>query len=313
MHSLPNLIIAGANRCGTTSLYTYLSQHPEICASSIKETNYFVPVLYGNSLPPIETYASYFQDCKQRKYRMEASPRYFFGGRRLAEEIRRCLGTTRILFLFRQPIERLVSYFKQMKRAQELPPRMTCDDYARRALEELRAAIDESDGKPLNVYKESIYVRGLAQGFYADYLEEWYCVFPNSIKACFLETLKKDPRQVVRGLCEDLGINPFVYENSEFSQENRSMVDQSEILYAVASFVNQRGESFWRRHTRMKKWARHIYSWLNESHSNSVDLSEERRAHLESVYAPYNKRLLKILAERGYRNLPEWLSSYACI
>ena len=48
-------------------------------------------------------------------------------------------------------------------------------------------------------------------------------------------------------------------------------------------------------------------------HSDGVRLSEGQRADLESVYAPYNKRLLRMLCERGYRNPPDWLSRYACI
>ena len=40
---LPNFFIAGAPKSGTTSLYHYLSQHPEIYMSPIKEPNYFAP------------------------------------------------------------------------------------------------------------------------------------------------------------------------------------------------------------------------------------------------------------------------------
>ncbi|MCP5333794.1 MAG: hypothetical protein H7A13_10650, partial [Pseudomonadales bacterium] len=37
---LPNLIIAGAPKCGTTSLFDYLVQHPQVGGSSVKETCY---------------------------------------------------------------------------------------------------------------------------------------------------------------------------------------------------------------------------------------------------------------------------------
>src|SRR5215470_4775396 len=89
---LANLIIAGVNRSATTSLFTYLSEHPQVCASTIKETNYFLPVVKESALEPIEAYAEYFKRFKNQKYRMEASPRYIFGGAKIAEAIYRRLG-----------------------------------------------------------------------------------------------------------------------------------------------------------------------------------------------------------------------------
>ena len=39
--TFPNFIVIGASKCGTTSLYAYLKQHPEIFLSHIKETHFF--------------------------------------------------------------------------------------------------------------------------------------------------------------------------------------------------------------------------------------------------------------------------------
>ena len=44
---LPNLVIAGVPKAGTTSLFNYLAQHPDICPSDVKETRYFEPLRYG--------------------------------------------------------------------------------------------------------------------------------------------------------------------------------------------------------------------------------------------------------------------------
>jgi len=308
---LPNLIIAGVNKAATTSLFTYLSQHPDIGSSSIKETNYFLPIAFGDQLPPIESYAAYFQDGAERKYRMEASPRYIFGGVKLAKAIHSSLGPTRIIFVFRQPIDRLVSYFKHMQRSRELPAEMSCNDYAARALEELPAALAKANGKSLNVYQESIFVRGLAQGFYADYLEEWYSVFPDSVRVYFSEDLARDPGAVVREVCGWLKIDPSRYEGAEFTQENRGMLHKNRTLFAIASLINDRFEPFWRRHGRIKRFARDIYCWLNEKHGEDGLLSPNRRTELERTYRPYNQRLLKILSQRGYRNLPAWLFKYS--
>ena len=41
MSQLPNFVVIGAARCGTTSLYAYLREHPQIFMSPEKETDYF--------------------------------------------------------------------------------------------------------------------------------------------------------------------------------------------------------------------------------------------------------------------------------
>ncbi len=44
---VPNLVIVGVVKSGTTSLFNYLSQHPDICPSDVKETRYFDPLRFG--------------------------------------------------------------------------------------------------------------------------------------------------------------------------------------------------------------------------------------------------------------------------
>jgi hypothetical protein len=305
--SLPNLIIAGVNKAATTSLYTYLSRHSAVCCSSIKETNYFMPLAAGDVLAPIDNYAAYFDDCCDRRYRMEASPRYIFGGARLAEGIRERLGPIRIVFVLRDPVDRLISYFKHMKRSREVHAELSCEEYAGHALEELPAALGRANGRPVNVYRESVFVRGLAQGFYADYLEEWYAVFPDSIRIYFFEDLTGKPGHVMNDLCSWLDIDRSVYEDAEFTWENRSIKHRNQLVYRAGQFINQTCEPFWRRHSRAKELARELYCLLNEKRGASGDLSGAGRLELERVYGPYNRKLLKLLAANGYQHLPDWV------
>jgi sulfotransferase family protein len=308
---LANLIIAGVNKAGTTSLYSYLSRHPEICPSNIKETHYFMPVVLEEPLPSLEQYAAYFKHWGGERYRMEASPRYIFGGARLAEAIHENLGDPKIIFMLRHPIDRLFSYFRHMKNDRQVPADMSCDEYVQRALNDLPATLNRANGKPVQVYRESVFVRGLAQGFYADYLKEWYSAFPDCVRVCFFEHLKKEPRVLVQSLCEWLSLDPAVYQNMEFSQENRTMTHRNAFFFSIADLINTKYESFWRRHRSVKEWARSIYCLVNERSSEDSYLSEQGRAELESVYAPHNKTLARMLSERGYRDLPPWLRQYA--
>ena len=44
MTDVPFLVMVGTYRSGTTSLFRYLSDHPQVAPSSLKETGYFLPV-----------------------------------------------------------------------------------------------------------------------------------------------------------------------------------------------------------------------------------------------------------------------------
>src|SRR5688572_22585305 len=88
---LPNLVIAGVPKAGTTSLFSYLTQHPEVCGSDVKEPRYFNPLRLGSELGPIEDYAAHFGHCAGQRYAMEASPGYSYGGGPLARGLREAL------------------------------------------------------------------------------------------------------------------------------------------------------------------------------------------------------------------------------
>ena len=107
-----NLILAGVGKAGTTSLYWYLSQHPDICASPVKETRYFLPlseVEQGNEqLAPIDTYEAYFRGCGGERYRMEATPHYFHGGARLAQGVSSVCPDARVVLTLEGPSRALV-------------------------------------------------------------------------------------------------------------------------------------------------------------------------------------------------------------
>ncbi|MEW6715877.1 MAG: hypothetical protein AB1345_00005, partial [Chloroflexota bacterium] len=79
------LIIAGTTRAGTTSLFKYLSDHPDVCAASVKETGFFLDADYPNPPPTkyraedgLSRYESYFSSCPEKPVRLEATPGYLY-------------------------------------------------------------------------------------------------------------------------------------------------------------------------------------------------------------------------------------------
>ena len=111
---LPNLIIIGAMRSGTTSLHFYLDQHPEIAMSRTKELNFFVeskvwPCSWHKGA---DWYARQFDH--DAPVRGEASPTYssfpWFDG--APARMHALIPETKIIYLLRDPIERMISDFR---------------------------------------------------------------------------------------------------------------------------------------------------------------------------------------------------------
>ena len=107
---LPIFVIIGTMKCGTTSLYHYLAEHPEIGMSRIKETDYFIAE--RNYVRGRSWYESLFP--KGARVYGEASPNYtkpwLFPG--VPERIHSELPSARLIYLVRDPIARMISHYQ---------------------------------------------------------------------------------------------------------------------------------------------------------------------------------------------------------
>ena len=125
---LPNFLIIGASKCGTTALYYYLKQHPEISFSDLKEPKYFssqnesfphngigdrsVDKYVIKSLP---AYKKLFADIDNKRVG-DASPDSLYFYNKTAIHIKETLGDIPIIVMLRNPVKRAFSAFMYLKR-----------------------------------------------------------------------------------------------------------------------------------------------------------------------------------------------------
>jgi hypothetical protein len=190
--ALPNLVVIGGLKCGTTSLHHYLNLHPEIGMSRPKELNFFVEELNWPLGP--DWYAGHFSS--RRPVRGESSPHYTneprFSG--VAERMREVVPETRIVYVVRDPIDRLLSHYLHN----------VGGGYERRPLEE---ALDDP---------ESAYVD---RGLYARQLDPYRERFPRErIEIVTREELKREREATMRRLFAFLGVRDD-FSSPEFSRE----------------------------------------------------------------------------------------------
>jgi hypothetical protein len=295
---LPNLIIAGLGKAGTTSLFWYLSQHPEICTSQVKEIRYFSAAATGAALPPIESYAAHFQDCGDRRYVMEASPQYFHGGPPVIDAIRRSLEDPRVVLSLRDPVDRLWSQYRFAKsRMGPVPGSMTFDQYVERSLRVRR------EGQPLTPQNQPYW--HLSGGFYVEHLSAWLDAFGDDLRVVFFEQLAEDPAAVVIGLCRWLGIDESPASRFTYSVENKTEQFRSGLLQRAALALNS--ERLLGSRRRLKAPLRRLYYGINRK-PPSERMSEEARTLLQAEFGPANDALSEALRKRGYTDLPDWLA-----
>lgn len=105
--NLPNLIVIGAMKSGTTSLHYYLNLHPEICMSRQKELNFFI----GNWDRGIEWYKSHF--VGQAKIHGETTPNYtnYPKSKDAPQRMFSLIPETKLIYIIKEPIARIVSHY----------------------------------------------------------------------------------------------------------------------------------------------------------------------------------------------------------
>lgn len=181
MHMLPDFIIIGGQRCGTTSLYRQLTTHPCIARSRVKEIHYF-DVFFNKGA---SWYRSYFPSLLYKYYQQfwqnrnlltgEASPYYMYyphAPRRIAALIPR----VKLIVMLRNPIDRAYShYHHECKLGYET---LSFEDAIEHEEERLAGEVEKLLADE-NYYSYSHrQFSYLARGIYVDQLDSWTRYFP---------------------------------------------------------------------------------------------------------------------------------------
>lgn len=298
---LPNLVIAGVAKAGTTSLFRYLAQHPQVCAADVKELRYFSALRYGEPLGSLAAYAEHFAHGSAESYRMEATPGYFAGGELVAAAVHSTLPDARVIVSFRDPVHRCWSWFRFVRSTARIPREMGFAEYLDRCKQLHHKGVD---GR-----RENQPFWGLGGGCYDLWFDAWLDMFGDRFRVEFFEDVVRDPQAIVEGLCEWMGIDTAPCTGFRYEVENRTVQYKRKRLQQAALSVNRRSERFFAQYPDLKRALRGAYYRVNG------EISEERlgpveRERLAEFYAPHNRRLASRLAAAGTVDVPDWLAAY---
>ena len=194
---MPDFLIIGAQKCGTTSLYNYLIQHPQIVPALQKEVHFF-DLNFDKGL---DWYQSQFQPLDSHNHLItgEASPYYIFHPL-VPERVHQLFPKVKLIVLLRNPVERAIShYYHEVRLGYET---MGLEEAIASESTRLRGEVEKiiADGNYYSFNHQ--HYTYLSRGIYFDQLHTWMKFFP--------------PEQFLIILSEDLFINPDRILNQVF-------------------------------------------------------------------------------------------------
>jgi hypothetical protein len=296
---MPNFLVIGAAKSGTTALHDYLSQHPDIFMSARKELRFFPfenrrpefcgpgdQEAFSTVVTTIEEYRAQFAGAERYAARGEASPPYLSvpGS---AERIRHHIPDAKLLAVLRQPADRAYSNYLMLRR---------------RGLETLSLAdaLAAEDQRVAEGWSHTWQYR--RRGFYATQLKRYFDLFDREqIHVWLYDDFVENPISFLQDIFRFLNVDDtFVPDMS--TRLNESLLPRSRSLQAF--LTEPRDAKDLVKAVVPERWARRAGERLRRSNLSKPPFPPEQRRRLTESYREDIKELEHMLD----RDLSHWLA-----
>jgi hypothetical protein len=313
--ALPNFFLVGAPKAGTTSLYHYLDQHPQVYMSPMKEPCYFAselrPANFSDELQPWisrtvlaaqqyldgpmqekrfaglilewDDYVRLFQNVREETAIGEASVCYLWS-ESAARNIAARMPGAKILMILRNPVDRAFSQYLHAA---------TCGAVVRSFPAQIRGAPASSDGRFERVYPF------LEFGMYAGQVKRYLDLFPReNVRIHLYEDYQKRPAQMLADIFR------FLQVDSSFTPDRsvRSLEPRVPKFAAVTYFLKKYG--IWDRAGELSpRLLRPLLRTMAFRRRQSLAMARNDREYLIDYYREDVRKLSQLLG----RDLPGWL------
>jgi len=200
LRPLPDFLILGAQKAGTTALYAYLRWHPQITGPSFKEVSFF-----DRHYARGERWYRAHMPVSRRGKVGEASPSYLFHP--LApERVARMLPNARLVALLRNPVDRAFSHYQhEVALGRE---ELTFEEALAAEDRRMRGEVDRLLADPAYFSHSWWNYTYAARGRYAEQLERWYAAFPREqLLVLLTDDLANDTAATYGRVLEFLGVD----------------------------------------------------------------------------------------------------------
>lgn len=297
--TMPNFLIIGAAKAGTTSIYHYLQQHPQIYMCPGKEPRFFAlegekldfrgltPGINQTSVTTLEEYCQLFQEVTTEKAIGEASTIYLSSSK-APDRIKYHLPDVKLIAILRDPSERAFSSYMHLVR----------DGYETLSFDEAieaEATRIQENWQPLWFYKE--------RGFYGKQLQRYFSIFkPEQIKIYLYEDLAADSKAIFHDITRFLEVDATF--TPDFTRKNVSGIPKNTLLQNLLTKKNPIKSVF--KPLLPKPLRQSVLQSLAKQNLGAKPiLSQETRQKLIAIY---REDILK-LQDLIERDLSQWLAS----
>lgn len=289
---LPNFIIIGAPKSGTTSLDGYLKSHPQVFMSALKESYFFNKKDAYKDAAQLADYSALFEEAPEQAIAIGESCAQYIYNSSTPARIHALIPDVKLIAILRDPAERAFSEYLMAYRSGKLTHMPNERDIETSFIESL-------ENPQLNTNK--LYFESLAP-----YLD----IFKSSqIKILLFEDLKQNPRKLLREVFAFLGIDENVDIDSARKAYNKGGLPKNKALFRTLEMLRGKvrkplvgilPQSFYDN-------LRTGYSYLREANlsSKSPKLSTAGRRKLIEKYREDIYQLQNLIG----RDLSSWLES----
>lgn len=240
LENRPNFFIVGAPKCGTTSLYETLRQHPDVFMPYRKEQfwKYKEPYFFCDELiawPGLRiqdeaTYLSLFQEAEDIKRRGEATTLYLYS-QKAPQRIKNFSPDAKIIILLRQPVDMMISWHHDCLRWGH----ENVSDFVKAlALENERKI-----GKQLpkgSGYPKCLLYRDIAT--FSPQIERFFNVFGRSqVGVWLLDDVNETPQKTLNEITDFLEIDPMLAPTIRVHNKRRSLTQADQVKNHMKAFV----------------------------------------------------------------------------
>jgi hypothetical protein len=296
--TLPNFLVIGAARAGTSILYECLKQHPQVYVSSMKEPRFFAfegeEVHRGGPgeqriITNLEAYCALFERVSSEIAIGEVSPLYLYSSV-APQRIRHHIPGVRLIAILRDPAERAYSHFLLNVRNQREP------------ITDFGQALQAEETRIRNGWRANWHYK--QRGYYYAQLERYLRLFdPGQVRVYLYDDVRSDPLGLLQDVFRFLGVDDTFAPDVSF-RANVSGMPRSKFLHEVLARLALLKPVL--RRFLGKEFRRRMnvaYSRLYSRNLYKPSLPPDVRAELVQAYREDILRLQDLLQ----RDLTSWL------
>lgn len=287
-----DLVMIGAPKCGTSSLFGWLDVHPEFQGSQPKETFFLMDLEHplcrrhgvSYSEDGLEAWDQFFREPADGRIRFEATTHYYY--QQTAREVLAASEAT-VVMVLRRPADRLrSSFYYTQENLAGIDRAVTFQRYADALL---RDGVQELRGAFRNPTSYWIAERELNHSTYVKWIDGWVeAIGRERLHIVLFDDLTADPLGVVRCLAERMGADASWYNGYDFAARNATVRVRHQLAHRLARRWGARIAAG-RMKSRLKQLYHHLQLVSPPSTLRECDL--EALVRLDAYFRPYDAEL----------------------